>query len=90
MKEDDIRYKLESLYTELKHTKSDDPETQERLRVLTADIKETLDHINERRPESDKGILDHMKSAVRHFETSHPELTSVLNDVISSLAHWGI
>ena len=90
MKEDEIRSKLENLYTELKNKKSDDPETQERLRVLTTDIKETLDHINDRRPESDKGILDHMKSAVQHFETSHPELTSVLNDVISSLAHWGI
>ncbi len=90
MKEEDVRNKLENLYTELKNTRSDDPITQERLRMLTADIKETLDHIDERRPERDKGILDRMKSAVQHFETSHPELTSVLNDVISSLAHWGI
>ncbi|RPH35797.1 DUF4404 family protein [bacterium] len=90
MKKDSVREKLENLYAELKNTRSNDHETQERLRALTADVKNTLDHLDERRPDQNKNVLDRLQGAVQHFETSHPELTSVLNDVISSLANWGI
>jgi len=90
MEKDIVREKLERLYTELKNTRSNDHQTQERLRVLTADIKDALDHLGEHRPDQNRGVLGSMQSAVRHFETSHPQLTSVLNDVISSLANWGL
>jgi hypothetical protein len=90
MKNDLVRNKLRGLYTELKNTRSSDQQTQERLRVLTADVKNALDNYDEMRPDQHKGVLDGLQDAVEHFETSHPELTSVLNDVISSLANWGI
>ncbi len=90
MKKDNVRQKLENLYAQLKDTRSSDGNTQERLRTLTADVKHTLDHLDELRPDQHKGVLDRLQKGVEHFETSHPELTSVLNDVISSLANWGI
>jgi tRNA C32,U32 (ribose-2'-O)-methylase TrmJ len=90
MKQDKVREKLERLYTELKNTRSDDRQTREQLRVLTADIKDALDHLDERLPEQNKSVMVRMQNAVQHFETSHPGLTSVLNDVISSLANWGL
>ena len=31
-----------------------------------------------------------LQDSVRHFETSHPELTSVINNVLTSLANMGI
>jgi tRNA C32,U32 (ribose-2'-O)-methylase TrmJ len=90
MKEDNVREKLKGLYTELKNTRSNDPQTQDRLRTLTADVKNALDNIDDLRPDQHKNVLDRLQGAVENFETSHPELTSVLNDVISSLANWGI
>jgi hypothetical protein len=90
MKNENIREKLQGLYTELKNTRSTDQSTQDRLRSLTAEVKDTLDHLDDLRPEQQKSILDRLESGVEHFEASHPELTSVLNDVISSLANWGI
>lgn len=90
MRNDSIREKLQGLYTELEKTRSSDRQTQERLRILTAEVKNTLDHFDDLRPDQQKGVLDRLDSAVEHFEASHPELTSVLNDVISSLANWGI
>jgi tRNA C32,U32 (ribose-2'-O)-methylase TrmJ len=89
MTKDIVREKLERLHTQLKNTRSSDSQTQERIRILTADIRDTLDHLGENRPEQNRGVLERMQGAVRQFETSHPELTSVLNDVISSLANWG-
>jgi len=90
MKDDSVRKKLQGLYTQLQNTRSGDLQTQERLNALTADVKNALDHYHELRPEQHKGVVDRLQGAVEHFETSHPELTSVLNDVISSLANWGI
>ncbi len=90
MKKDTVRQKLENLYTQLKDTRSNDKNTQDRLQTLTADVKHALDHLDELRPEQNKGVLDRLQMSVEHFETSHPELTSVLNDVISSLANWGL
>lgn len=90
MKNDSVRVKLQGLYAELKNTRSSDRQTQERLRSLTAEVKDTLDHFDELRPDQQKGILARLEGAVEHFEASHPGLTSVLNDVISSLANWGL
>jgi hypothetical protein len=90
MKNEHIREKLQGLYTELKKTRSTDPGTRDRLHALTAEVKDTLDHLDDLRPDQQKGILDRLETGVEHFEASHPDLTSVLNDVISSLANWGI
>ncbi len=90
MKDDHVREKLESLYSELKKTRSKDRKTQERLQSLTAEVKDAIDHLDDLRPDQHKSVLDRLQGSVEHFETSHPELTSVLNDVISSLANWGI
>ncbi len=90
MKNDSVREKLQGLYKELKRTRSADRQTQERLRSLTDEVKNTLDHLDELRPDEQRNVLDRLEGAVEHFEASHPELTSVLNDVISSLANWGI
>jgi hypothetical protein len=90
MEHENIREKLEGLYTELKNTRSSDKQTEARLRSLSAEVKDAIDNLGDLRPEQHKGVLDRLRGAVQHFETSHPELTSVLNDVISSLANWGI
>ncbi len=90
MKNENVREKLEGLYTELKKTRSTDRKTRERLRALTEEVKDTLDRFDNLQPDQQKSILDRLEGSVEHFEASHPELTSVLNDVISSLANWGI
>jgi hypothetical protein len=90
MKNDSIREKLQGLYTELEKTRSSDKQTEERLRSLAAEVKDTLNHFDKLQPAQQKGVLDRLEGAVEQFEASHPELTSVLNDVISSLANWGI
>ncbi len=46
MKNDSIREKLQGLYTELEKTRSSDKQTEERLRSLAAEVKDTLNHFD--------------------------------------------
>jgi hypothetical protein len=41
-------------------------------------------------PGEHQGVLANLRSSVEHFEGSHPELTSLLNDVITTISNWGI
>ena len=62
---------------------------QERLDNLARDVRQILDNPGEEHLQH-KTLKQNLQDSVRHLETSHPELTSVINNVLTSLANMGI
>ena len=80
---------LEQLHRELMKARSEERQVQKRLDDLAREVRQILDkpgegHIHQRR------LKQSLQDSARHFETSHPELTSVINNVLTSLANMGI
>jgi tRNA C32,U32 (ribose-2'-O)-methylase TrmJ len=90
MKKDQIREPLQKLYDQLNNTYSSDKQTQERIQALKSDVQKVLEEMGEFSPGEHQGVLANLRSSVEHFEGSHPELTSLLNDVITTISNWGI
>lgn len=83
------RASLEQLHRELMKARSEDHHVQERLDNLVRDISQILDNpADEHRHH--RSLKQNLQESVRHFETTHPELTSVINNVLTSLANVGI
>ena len=77
---------LESLRNELQHTEGVDEKGLELLRGLDADLHHLLSH-SEKAPAS---MLDRWRESVEHFEVTHPSLTQLLSDLMTSLSNAGI
>jgi predicted transcriptional regulator len=83
------RATLEELHQELKKARSEEHHVQERLDNLARDVRQILDNPGEEHLQH-KTLKQNLQDSVRHLETSHPELTSVINNVLTSLANMGI
>ena len=81
---------LEQLHRELKKTQSEEKHVQERIDSLTRDVSRVLDQAEEETHEHHKTLKQNLEDAIRHFEASYPELTSIMNNVVTSLANMGI
>ena len=78
---------LESLRQELEHTEGVDEKGLALLRDLDADIHHLMSHHAEQTPAS---MLDRWRESVEHFEVTHPSLTQLLSDLMTSLSNAGI
>lgn len=83
------RSTLEQLHRELMKARSEDHHVQERLDKLVSDVSQILDNPGDEHLRH-RTFKQNLQESVRHFETSHPELTSVINTVLTSLSNMGI
>ncbi len=59
--------------------------------ALLEPIRRDLDlAINEPQDTHDDNLLQRLSDSVSHFEVEHPDLTKVMNDVISVLSNSGV
>jgi hypothetical protein len=87
---EDLRHRLEELHAELARTDAVDPEARAALEAVLADIRVLLARSEaEGRPE-EGSLADRLRVAGRHFEASHPKLTTTMGRVIDALAALGI
>ncbi len=77
---------LEALRKELQHAGDVDEKGAELLRGLDAD----LHHLLSQNESSSASMLDRWRESVEHFEVSHPALTRLLSDLMTSLSNAGI
>jgi len=77
---------LEALHRELQQAQSVDEKGQELLRGLDADIRALLD----RSGISSDSMLERLRDSVDHFEATHPALTTLLSELLTSLSNAGI
>ena len=89
MADQNLRELLEKLHHELEHTEVTDEAGRERLRHLEADIRALLAR-SEEETETDEPMLERLQDSIDHFETTHPELTMMLSQMMTILSNAGI
>ena len=79
---------LEQLQAELGKTQAVDEKGRQLLRNLDADIQKLL--LRSEGLEADESFAESLKTAIDHFEDSHPALTSALSHMLTILSNAGI
>lgn len=81
---------IERLHNELKQTNVVDVKSREFLTELKADIERLLNQDNDATSKQNEDLIEKLKNLAEHFEGSHPELTSMINNVVTVLINLGI
>ena len=89
MSNQDLRELLEKVHRELEQTEATDEAGRERLRYLEADIRSLLER-TDGTSETDDPMLERFQESIDHFETSHPQLTMMLSQMMTILSNAGI
>ena len=89
MSDQNLRELLEKLNKELENIEVTDEAGRERLRQLDADIRKLLRRSGDRAA-SDEPMLERFQDSIDHFETSHPQLTMMLSQMMTILSNAGI
>ena len=89
MTDQNLHELLEKLHNELERIEVTDEAGRARLRHLEADIRDLLERSGER-VEADEPMLERLQDSIDHFETSHPQLTLMLSDMMRILSNAGI
>ena len=80
---------LEALHQELQQTSDLDEKGRELLRGLDVDIRGLLAR-TESAPASESPMMQRLQDSVDHFVVTHPALTKLLSDLLTSLSNAGI
>jgi hypothetical protein len=89
MTDQELHELLEKLQNELKQIDVTDEAGRERLRQLEADIRSLRERSGENE-ETDESMLERFQESVDHFETSYPELTMMISQMMTILSNAGI
>jgi hypothetical protein len=89
MNDQNLHQLLEKIQNELARTEVTDEAERERLRHLEADVRSLLERSHEQ-TETDESMLERFEEAVDHFETSHPQLTMMISQMMTILSNAGI
>jgi hypothetical protein len=82
--------KLRRLQDELRNVESLSPQDQQVVEHLQADLNNLLSTSSKVPPTQIHGLREQLEHAVRQFEASHPELTSILASTINELVTIGL
>jgi hypothetical protein len=80
---------LDKLQDELDRTEVTDEASREKLRNLQADVHDLRERSGDK-IDSDEPLLERLQDSIEHFETSHPELTMTLSQMMTILSNAGI
>jgi hypothetical protein len=80
---------LEKIHRQLEQTDVTDEAGRERLRHLEADIRRLRERAGDT-AETDDPMLERFQDSIDHFETSHPELTMLISQMMTILSNAGI
>ena len=89
MSDQNLHELLEKIKKELEQTEATDEAGREKLRHLEADVRSLLKRSGDR-AETDESMLERFEEAVDHFESSHPQLTLMISQMMTILSNAGI
>lgn len=89
MTNQNLRELLEKLQMELERIEVTDEAGQQRLHHLEADIRRLRERSDEPE-ETDDPMLERFQDSIDHFETSHPQLTMMISQMMTILSNAGI
>lgn len=87
MSAEDLRELIEKLRVEVESLPSDDVEARKRLDAI---IEELDKKITEPGTEDHHGLVSNLQDSIKEMEVRHPETTSLLNNIMMTLANMGI
>lgn len=87
--QNNLRELLEKLQLELERTEPTDEVGRERIRSLQADIRNLLER-SEEESETDEPMLERFQESIDEFETTHPQLTMMISQMMTILSNAGI
>jgi hypothetical protein len=90
MNEKNIRDLLEGVHDELQRVESVDEKGRVLLRDLDADIRDLLERSGDEEIRSNESVQNLLRSAMDHFEISHPKLTIAISEMLNALNNAGI
>jgi len=89
MTDQNLHELLEKLQSELEQIDVTEEADRERLRHLEADIRSLRERSDEQE-ETDDSMLERFQDSMDHFETSYPEFTMMISQMMRILSNAGI
>ena len=86
----DLREHLEQLNAELKRTQPANDAQRQHLAALQSEVQALLDGPAELSAEEDQSVGERFTDNLAHFETTHPVLSSLIEQVLNTLSGAGI
>ncbi len=90
MDDQDLHSLLEELHTELERNEPLDEAERELLQHLEADIRELLARSEGEQLQAEPSVIKRLEESIDHYERTYPELTMLLNKLLSILSNAGI
>jgi hypothetical protein len=91
MNNEELRSLLEHLHRKIEEMDEVDEKGRELLSHLSVDIRNLLERTgHEPRLRGSSWEIGRLEESVRHFEVSHPNLTTALSQLLSILSNAGI
>jgi hypothetical protein len=90
MNDQDLRSLLEQLHTEIERNEPLDEKERELLQHLELDIHELLAQSEGERIQAESTIIKRLEESIDYFEITYPDLTMLLNKLLSILSGAGI
>ena len=81
---------LHKLHDEIQKTRSIDDKGSELLRDLEGDVRTLLEKSQGGTLQVHPSIQQRLELAVNHFEVSHPDLTTLITNLLDSMSSAGI
>ena len=90
MNDQDLRSLLERLHTEIERNEPLDEKERELLQHLGMDIRELLARSEGEGVQAEPTMIKHLEESIDYFEITYPDLTMLLNKLLSILSGAGI
>ena len=91
MNDSELRQMLEDLHRKIEDTNEVDEKGRELLSHLSVDIRNLLERTgHEQRLRGSSWEVGRLEESIRHFEVTHPTLTSALSHLLNTLSNAGI
>ncbi len=90
MSPEKLKSNLDALHEEITKTETENPDEQKKLSELTDNIQNVLGDPGDVSFGHHRNLMNGLNDALESFEVSHPTLTTLINNVITSLNALGI
>ncbi len=90
MTDQKLRRQLERLHDEIQKADRVDEKGQWLLRDLDGHIRDLLRRSEDPSTKTKPDLAHGLQDAIRHFEVTHPALTTALSDLLTALSNAGI
>jgi len=87
MTEQDLKELIERLRREVESLPDDDVDARERLNTIIGELDKKL---AEPGTEDHHGLVSNLQDSIKQLEARHPDTTTLLNNIMMTLANMGI